>query len=65
MESVKGLFRRPEQGLSITAVDEKSIIIVKELEENEGYEEMDKLAQTILDTLGLEKERIPHMCIQV
>ena len=45
----------------ITAVDEKSIIIVKELEENEGYEEMDKLAQTILDTLGLEKENTTHI----
>ena len=45
----------------ITAVDEKSIIIVKELEENEGYEEMDKLAQTILDTLGLEKENNTHI----
>ena len=45
----------------ITAVDEKSIIIVKELEENEGYEEMDKLAQTILDTLGLEKENHTHI----
>ena len=30
--------------------------MVKELEENEGYEEMDKLAQTILDTLGLDKD---------
>ena len=45
----------------ITAVDEKSIIIVKELEENEGYEEMDKLAQTILDTLGFEKENTTHI----
>ena len=44
----------------ITAVDEKSIIIVKELEENEGYEEME-LAQTILDTLGLEKENTTHI----
>ena len=40
----------------ITAVDEKSIIIVKELEEGEGYPEMDKLAHTILDTLDLNKD---------
>ena len=53
-ETVKSLFAsRPRD--FITAVDEKSIIIVKELEENEGYEEMDKLAQTILDTLGLDR----------
>ena len=59
-ETVKSLFAsRPRD--FITAVDEKSIIIVKELEENEGYEEMDKLAQTILDTLGLEKENTTHI----
>ena len=34
---------------------------MKELEENEGYEEMDKLAQTILDTLGLDKENDTHI----
>ena len=59
-ETVKSLFAsRPRD--FITAVDEKSIIIVKELEENEGYEEMDKLAQTILDTLGFEKENTTHI----
>ena len=42
----------------------RSIIIVKELEENEGYEEMDKLAQTILDTLGLEKREYYTYCIR-
>ena len=60
MESVKSLFSGKSKDF-ITAVDEKSIIIVKELEENEGYEEMDKLAQTILDTLGLDKERDTHI----
>ena len=60
MESVKSLFGGKSKDF-ITAVDEKSIIIVKELEENEGYEEMDKLAQTILDTLGLEKENTTHI----
>ena len=60
MESVKSLFGGKSKDF-ITAVDEKSIIIVKELEENEGYEEMDKLAQTILDTLGLEKENNTHI----
>ena len=60
MESVKSLFGGKSKDF-ITAVDEKSIIIVKELEENEGYEEMDKLAQTILDTLGLDKENDTHI----
>ena len=60
MESVKSLFGGKSKDF-ITAVDEKSIIIVKELEENEGYEEMDKLAQTILDTLGLDRENDTHI----
>ena len=60
MESVKSLFGGKSKDF-ITAVDEKSIIIVKELEENEGYEEMDKLAQTILDTLGFETENTTHI----
>ena len=60
MESVKSLFGGKSKDF-ITAVDEKSIIIVKELEENEGYEEMDKLAQIILDTLGLDRENDTHI----
>ena len=45
----------------ITAVDEKSIIIVKELEEGEGYPEMDKLAHAILDSLGLNQTEETHI----
>ena len=52
MESVKSFFGGKSKDF-ITAVDEKSIIIVKELEDGEGYAEMDKLAHAILDTLGL------------
>lgn len=55
VESVKSLFGGKSRDF-ITAVDEKSIIIVKELEEGEGYPEMDKLAHTILDTLDLNKD---------
>lgn len=60
IESVKSLFGGKSKDF-ITAVDEKSIIIVKQLEENDGYEEMDKLAHTILDTLGLAKNGSTHM----
>ena len=42
VESVKSLFGGKSRDF-ITAVDEKSIIIVKELEEGEGYPEMDTL----------------------
>ena len=42
-------------------MDEKSIIIVKELAENEGYAEMDRLSETILKTLGLNKQPGTHI----
>ena len=48
VESVRSLFSGKSKDF-ITAVDEKSIIIVKELEDGEGYPEMEKLAHTILD----------------
>ncbi len=51
MESVKNVFHG-KTGDFITAVDEKSIIIVKELAPGDGYEEMDKIARTVLDAVG-------------
>lgn len=38
----------------ITAVDEKSIILVKELEEDEDYEAAEQVAKTLLDMLNSE-----------
>ena len=38
----------------ITAVDEKNIIIVKEVKGTETYEDLERLARTILDTLNME-----------
>ena len=60
MESVKSFFGGKSKDF-ITAVDEKSIIIVKELEEGEGYPEMDKLAHAILDSLGLNQTEETHI----
>ena len=40
----------------ITAVDEKNIIVVKELGPGDGYPEMDKTAHEILDLLKAEGE---------
>lgn len=40
----------------ITAVDENSIIVVKELAPQDGYAEMEKIAEMILDSLGEEKK---------
>ncbi|MCC8101413.1 MAG: helix-turn-helix domain-containing protein [Clostridiales bacterium] len=56
VENIRTLFNgRP--GDFITAVDEKSIIVVKELGEQEGYPEMDRVAEMILDALGEEKKK--------
>lgn len=54
VEAVKGVFGGKTKDF-ITAVDEKSIIIVKELEAQEGYEQMDHLAHAILDALNLNQ----------
>ncbi len=47
LESVRGLFSTKSKDF-ITAVDEKSIIVVKELTEQESYEEVEKTARQIL-----------------
>lgn len=60
IESVKNLFGGKGKDF-ITAVDERSIIIVKTLENEEGYEEMEKLANEILDTLDFGREADTHI----
>jgi carbohydrate diacid regulator len=56
LEHVRTLFStRPND--FITAIDEKSVIVVKELAPQEGYQEMDKIAETILDCLGEDKKK--------
>ncbi|MBQ1311424.1 MAG: helix-turn-helix domain-containing protein [Blautia sp.] len=54
MESIKNIFG-PKSKNFITAVDEKSIIIVKEMEEGESYPDVDHLAKLILDTLNFQE----------
>ncbi len=41
----------------ITAVDEKSIIVVKELSDGEQYEDLEEMGAQILDSLGEEKKK--------
>ena len=48
LEKVRGLLAGKSKDF-ITAVDEKNIIVVKEVMENEGYEELNKVAEIILD----------------
>ena len=45
----------------ITAVDEKSIIVVKELEESDGNEELEQTARMIISSLEPELREIAHV----
>ena len=60
IESIKNLFGAKSKDF-ITAVDEKSIIIVKELADDEGYEVMDALAQVVLDNLTFDEGSGVHI----
>ena len=48
LEKVRSLFGGKSRDF-VTAVDEKNIIVVKELAENESYEDLDKTAEVILN----------------
>ena len=48
LENVRSLFGSKSKDF-VTAVDEKNIIVVKELAENETYEDMEKTAKVILN----------------
>lgn len=60
LESVRALFGTKSRDF-ITAVDEKNIIVVKELGENEGYAEMYKTARVIKDLLAGKGEDKAHI----
>lgn len=45
----------------ITAVDEKSIIVVKELEESDGNEELEQTARMVIGSLEPELREIAHV----
>lgn len=53
LETVRSLFSTKTKDF-ITAVDEKNIILVREVESGEGYEDLDKTAMTLLDMLNSE-----------
>lgn len=60
LETVRTLLGN-KSGDFVTAVDEKSIIVVKELKEDEGYPEMDLAAKRILECLSKEKREEAHI----
>jgi carbohydrate diacid regulator len=60
LETVRGLFSGKTKDF-ITAVDEKNIILVKELKPNENYDDMHKTARVILDMLNTEAMTKVHV----
>ncbi len=60
LETVKGLFASKTRDF-ITQVDEKNIIIVKEIKQNENYDDMEKTAKVILDMLNTEAMTMVHV----
>lgn len=57
MEHIRSLLGMKSKDF-VTAVDERNIIIVKELGANEGYHEMEKVANDILEILKTEGEEV-------
>lgn len=53
METIKSLYASKPKDY-ITAIDEKNIIIVKEIKEAETYEDLDHVAKTLVDMLNVE-----------
>ena len=60
LENVKNLLGG-KSGDFVTAVDEKNIIIVKELAPTDTYVQLEKAANTILSTLGVERDGKTHI----
>lgn len=54
LETVRTMFTSNKTKDFITAVDEKNIIIVKELRANDSYEDLEKTGKVILDMLNTE-----------
>ncbi len=60
LETVRSLFSGKTKDF-ITAVDEKNIILVKEVKPNETYEDLNKTAKVILDMLNTEAMTKVHV----
>ena len=60
LETVRTLFATKTKDF-ITAVDEKNIIIVKEVKPNESYKELEQTSYVVLDTLNTEAMSKVHI----
>lgn len=52
-ELLRGMFST-QNGDFVTAVDENNVILIKSLEPGEGYQEIEQVAQSIVDTVSAE-----------
>lgn len=53
METLKGMFSA-QQGDYVTAVDEKNLILIKSIEDDEGYDDLDQIAKMLVDMMNTE-----------
>lgn len=60
LETVRNIFSAKSKDF-ITAVDEKNIILVKEVKANESYDDMNKTARVIVDMLNTEAMSTVHV----
>lgn len=59
-ELLKGMFSA-QAGDFVTEVDEKYVILIKSLTETDGYPEIEKIAQSIVDTISAEAMTNVHV----
>ena len=60
LEKIRGLFGGKSKDF-VTAVDEKNIIVVKEVAENEGYDDLNKTAEMIVNLFRADAENNVHV----
>ncbi len=60
IENVRNLFGN-KSGDFITAVDEKNVIIVKELSDTDDSAQLNKIALSVLDTIGRDENHRTHI----
>lgn len=60
LETIRNIFSSKVKDF-VTAVDEKNIILVKEVKQNESYEDMHKTAKVIVDMLNTEAMSSVHV----
>ena len=60
LETVRNIFSTKTKDF-ITAVDEKNIILVKEIKQTESYDDMNKIAKVVVDMLNTEVMSSVHV----